>query len=223
MANDETMMMMQFTLRYKGGFGRGNPKWYFPKFCACCGTPSDGVHKVGLVHTRWRTDYSMNINVPYCMTCMGHVKARDREDTIALVIGIVIGVVVSLLVAYIIRPMHSLTDMFDYTKGEMIVIGLAGIGTLFLARFALIRLLFRRAGSALPRNSNCTMPLAAKLKGGPKRPDLDVILTCANPTFADRFREMNRAVIADEAPVIGNVIRTPRGDVRFVRARRAAG
>lgn len=223
MANDETMMMTQFTLRYKGGFGRGNPKWYFPKFCACCGAPSDGVHKVSLVHSRWRTNYSMNIKVPYCMTCMGHVKARDREESIALVIGIAIGVIAGLLVAYVIRPMHSLTDVFDYTKDEMISIGLAGVGTIFLVRFALIRLLFRRAGSPLPRISNCTVPLAAKLKGGPKRSDLELTLTCANPIFADRFREINRPVIADDAPVIGNVVRTPRGDVRFVKAKRAAG
>jgi hypothetical protein len=223
MANDETMMMTQFGIRYKGGFGPGSPKWSFPNCCACCGAQSQGAHPVKLRHESATRKYSLKVNVPYCATCMGHVQARAHEQNIANAIAGVIAVIVALVVANAMRPIHSPTDILEYSRGQTFGFIMAGVVAFALLQIIVVKLFFGAAGRALPRSESCTMPLESRLTGGPGRGDLDVAFISANTTFTERFREANRQVIEEEAAMIGKVSRTPRGDARFVSAQRATG
>jgi len=222
----EDIRLTKFTVKYpyKKGFFRGKREssdWTLPPVCPCCGAEAQEALPERVECDAGSRKYWLDLEVPYCGSCVEHVRARKGEERVANTLGVVAGLLLGGGIYAALWQYRGGGDPFEAVKNwEVFCIIIAGVCTWAALSWLLKRHYTNRPGAVLPSTENCTAPLKMELALENMRllaePDLQMHIFCANKAFADALRETNPDAFAEEKEITGVAERTVRGDLVIV-------
>lgn len=220
---EEDIRLTRFIVKYpyKKGFLRGKregPEWTFPEVCPCCGVQTRETLPERVELDGGSYKYWFDFQVPYCPTCLAHVKARKGEAKAANTLGVVAALVAGAAIYAGIWQARGGGDPFKKVENwEVFLICCVGAAVWGATGWLLKRHYTGRAGSTLPRTENCTTALGMELALDNVRllgeSDLLLNIDCAHPAFAEALRARNPNAFTGEEEVFGRAVRTQRGDL----------
>lgn len=191
------------------------PVWRFPEICACCGDLATGIIKKKL--KAGNISIREPIKIPYCSTCIAHIKKRLAELTITATIIILFTIITFLAAVHYQSAGGNVADRLKEPIWMEFIVS-------FVSGFIIGGMYFLSRRSQLPQTSSCTVPLklnfgtpSSKLFSGVLSGEtfLQIEFICANSTFADRFRKINKDILASETKLKATFQKTNRGDLKI--------
>lgn len=215
--------LTHFTVKYpyKKGFFRGKREgsdWSFPSLCPCCGAEALDALPERVACDSGNRKYWYDLQVPYCATCLEHVRARKGEAKVANVLGVIAGLILGAAIFVGLWQYRGGDDPFKAVENwEVFVIIMAGVCTWAALRGLIKKRYTGREGAMLPRTENCTTGLKLELMLDEihmlSQADLVMHIHCANAAFADALRAKNPGAFAEEEQLTGVAERALRGDL----------